>query len=404
MAELTAKYHTRTGRLLQGRLLFCLGFILFCHLAWFMTAAPQAEAAPARVVYGFDREFPPFSYEAPGGKPTGFEVEILEAILKGENITLSYRPLQWENIATELSAGTISLTTGMVRTEQRAKLYLFSGKPTFHLHIKLFTKIYNRQPSIQKYKGTRVSVDQNTFSHRLLQHFGGVHIQPMPNRADGLKALYKDQVNAYCGPVQNTYYYINKLKYSGITTVGTPLGIAPMHIAVSRERGDLTRLVNAGFDRIMKSGEYHRIYRKWFVRELTQTDINAMHAAAVQAAVPAYTPYGGKPMGAALLTATGKVFSACTVENADKTLSLSAARAVLARAVSDGEFEIRALMLTDQNGEVVAPTTTDLQAAYEFGPGTLIVGPKKGGGADIMMVSQLLAKPVVVSTTPIIAE
>ena len=29
---------------------------------------------PVRVVYGFDREFPPFTYDEPGGQPAGFGI------------------------------------------------------------------------------------------------------------------------------------------------------------------------------------------------------------------------------------------------------------------------------------------------------------------------------------------
>ena len=174
-------------------------------------------AAPVRVVYGFDREFAPFTYEEAGGKPIGFEVELIDAIFNGADVTLAHRALQWERVPLELSSGAITLTTSMVRTEQRSKLFLFSELPSFPLQIRLFTKVYNRFPSAKMLRGQMVSVEKGTYQHRLLEAFGGINIKPFPNRADGLRALYNDEVVAYCAPMQNTYYYINKLNYGAIT-------------------------------------------------------------------------------------------------------------------------------------------------------------------------------------------
>jgi cytidine deaminase len=361
-------------------------------------------AAPIRVVYGFDREFAPFTYEEPGGKPVGFEIELMDAIFNGTEATLVHRPLQWERVPLELSAGTITLTSSMVRTEQRSKLFLFSAQPSFPLQIRLFTKIYNRFPSAALFRGQMVSVEKGTYQHRLMEEFGGMNIKTFPNRVDGLRALYNDEVVAYCAPVQNTYYYINKLNYGAITTVGTPLGITEMRIAINRDRGDVKRMVDEGLAKVTASGEYDRLYRKWFVRELSKQERDIMITTATTASVPAYTPYGKSGQGAAVLTATGKVYSACSVENADLQLNLSALRAAVARAVSEGEFELRAALVVDQQGNIQPVDTQDLQVLYEFGRGVLVLTEPEKGLYETDMVSQLLQNPVTHETAVVKIE
>lgn len=367
-------------------LLLALSAALFTES---LAYAADAKKEPIRVVYGFDREFPPFTYEDPGGEAVGFEIELVRAIFHGTNASLVFRPMRWERISLELSAGTITLTSGMVRTQQRSQLYLFSDKPSFPLQIRLFTKIYNRFPSLSLFRGQSVGVEQGSYQHRLLENYGGINIKTYPGRVDGLRALYLDEVAAYCAPVQNTYYYINKLNYGAITTVGTPLGITEMRIAVNRNRGDILRMVNDGLARVKASGEYDRLYRKWFVRELSTEDQEALTGVAKTAAIPAYAPYGKKGSGAAVLTATGKVYSACSVENADPALSLSAIRAAVAKAIADGEFELRAAVTADPEGKIIPPAPEDLQTLYEFGPGILFLT-----GKETRMVSELLSKPV----------
>ncbi|MDR2161710.1 MAG: transporter substrate-binding domain-containing protein [Desulfovibrio sp.] len=365
-------------------------------LAW--TPRAPARAAPPegqfRVIYGFDREFPPFTFEEAGGEPTGFEVELLRAVFTGSGANLVFRPLQWDLIPLELSSGTITITSGMVRTEQRAKLYLFSEKPTFPLQIRLFTKVYNRFPSAALLRGQPVAVEQGTYQHRLLEAFGGINVKPFKGRADGLRALYNDETAAFCGPVQNAYYYINKLNYGAITTVGTPLGITEMRVAINRERGDVKKIVDKGLAEVTANGEYDRLYRKWFVRDLTSGEQAALRQAARDAAVPAYAPYGGEGRGAAILTATGKIYSACTVENADLNLSVSALTGAVSRAVSEGEFEFRAAVVTRPEGGIVPPSPPELQLLHEFGRGTLVLLEPSPGTLTMNMLPELLPDPV----------
>ena len=66
-------------------------------------------------------------------------------------------------------------------------------------------------------------------------------------------------------------------------------------------------------------------------------------SAAERAAGSAYAPYSRYRVGAALLTASGKVVTGCNVENASYGLTICAERAAVARAVSDGDRDIRAL-------------------------------------------------------------
>ena len=372
------------------RQLFSLALIACLSLAW----AGQAFSAPIRVIYGFDREFPPFSYEDPGGKPVGFDVELVAAIFAEADVTLVTRPLQWDMIPLELSSGAITLTTGMVQTPQRERLFIFSDRSIFNLQIRLFTKTYKRFPALSMFRGQTVAVEKGSFQHRQLEAFGGINIKTFDNRAAGLQALYYDEVAAFAGAMPNTYYYINKLQYGAITTVGSPLAIVPLRLAVNRNRGDVLRLVNEGLAKVVASGEYDRLYRKWFVRELTKEEMDIVTKSAITGGIPAYVPYSGIGQGAAVLTATGKVITGCTVENADETLNISAMQSALVNAVSQGEFEVVACALVDNMGNPLVPGDKDLQMLHEFNSGTLIVMNDSKGNPITRMVMEFMRDPI----------
>lgn len=65
-------------------------------------------------------------------------------------------------------------------------------------------------------------------------------------------------------------------------------------------------------------------------------------AAALQAQKMSYCPYSRYPVGAAVLTASGRIFAGCNVENASFGLSICAERAAVFAAVSHGQKVIRA--------------------------------------------------------------
>ncbi|MCL1890091.1 MAG: transporter substrate-binding domain-containing protein [Desulfovibrionaceae bacterium] len=356
--------------------------------AW--AACAWAGTVPMRVVYGFDREFPPFSYEDPGGKPVGFDIEIMETIFRGKAV-LAMRPLNWNSIQPELSAGSITLTSGMIRTPQRARAYVFSKLPTFDLKMRFFTKVYRRVPNVSFLRGQSVAVEEGSFQMGLLQEFGGINIKSFPSRSLALRALYNEEVDAYCGPDEPSYYFIRKLNYWAITTLGAPLGAAEMRVAVNRDRGDVLRIVDDGLQALISSGEYDRIYRRWFVTELGAQEKDNLIKAARGALISAYAPYGKMNMGAAVLTATGKVLAGSNMENADPRLNLSAVRVAVARSLLENEMEIRAVVLVNQHGEVVMPGAEDFQALYEFSRGILVLSPD----GNTPMIAQLLPDPVI---------
>ncbi len=65
--------------------------------------------------------------------------------------------------------------------------------------------------------------------------------------------------------------------------------------------------------------------------------------AAVEAMNMAYAPYSGYRVGAALLTADGRVYTGCNIENAAYTPTVCAERTAFFKAVSDGAREFAML-------------------------------------------------------------
>lgn len=92
---------------------------------------------------------------------------------------------------------------------------------------------------------------------------------------------------------------------------------------------------------------------------------------AIHAREWAYAPYSHYAVGAALLTASGKVYEGVNIENAAFPTTMCAERVAIYKAVSEGEREFTAIVIATENGG--SPCGSCRQVLAEFGLQTLII-------------------------------
>lgn len=87
---------------------------------------------------------------------------------------------------------------------------------------------------------------------------------------------------------------------------------------------------------------------------------------AIAARGNAYVPYSKFPVGAALLTAEGKVYLGCNIENAGYSLTNCAERTAMFKAVSEGDLKFVALAVSADTEGPVSPCGACRQVLAEF--------------------------------------
>ena len=105
---------------------------------------------------------------------------------------------------------------------------------------------------------------------------------------------------------------------------------------------------------------------------------DSLVAAAQRVRDNAYAPYSGFAVGAALLTADGRVFTGCNVENASYGLTVCAERHAVAAAVAAGARDFRALALVTPSSPPASPCGACRQVLAEFGQLTLVLANPDG--------------------------
>jgi cytidine deaminase len=102
----------------------------------------------------------------------------------------------------------------------------------------------------------------------------------------------------------------------------------------------------------------------------------------------AYAPYSHYDVGAALLTASGQVFTGCNVENAVYPMTLCAERAAMVKAVSEGQREFITIAIATRNGG--SPCGACRQVMREFAPHLRVLLADDAGHVRQFTLDQLL--------------
>ncbi len=85
----------------------------------------------------------------------------------------------------------------------------------------------------------------------------------------------------------------------------------------------------------------------------------------------AYAPYSNYPVGAALRTRSGRIFTGVNIENAAYPTGVCAERVAVFKAVSEGEKDFDVIAVVTPNGGT--PCGSCRQVLAEFGLDTLVL-------------------------------
>src|SRR5262245_16154188 len=122
----------------------------------------------------------------------------------------------------------------------------------------------------------------------------------------------------------------------------------------------------------------------------TPADYTALIAQAIAARERAYCPYSRFAVGATVLTASGRIFPGCNVENAAYPATVCAERTALLSAYAAGEREIVALAVIADTSGPASPCGTCRQVIHELAPHCTVVLANLRGDVYLTTPQELL--------------
>jgi cytidine deaminase len=118
-------------------------------------------------------------------------------------------------------------------------------------------------------------------------------------------------------------------------------------------------------------------------------DWAALRTAATEQTGRAYAPYSDVRVGAAGLTADGRIVAGCNVENACSGLGICAEVNLCGHLVASGGGRLVAISVVAGDGRPLSPCGRCRQVLYEFGGPELLVERDSG----VVTLAELLPDP-----------
>jgi cytidine deaminase len=113
-------------------------------------------------------------------------------------------------------------------------------------------------------------------------------------------------------------------------------------------------------------------------------------AAARKARDAAYVPYSRFPVGAAIVTDEGKLYTGCNIENSSFGLTNCAERTAIFKAVSEGHKHFTTIAVVAETDGPVSPCGACRQVMSEFAPDARVLLTNLKGDVLVTSVRDLL--------------
>jgi glutamine transport system substrate-binding protein len=313
----------------------------------------------------------------------------MKAIFKDKDVNIEYKPMQGGDVQEALRQGRVHAISGMAKKEERKKFYDFSQSPLYDLKISIFTTPRSNIRNLRDLKDKKVATQRGSLYQKLLEQKG---FKPdlYETESEALVALFREKADAFVGSEKTALYNTRKYNLKDVFPISTPLEVSSTYLVVKKGDNDLLARIDEGMQRIKRDGTFDRIYRQWFVEELSAEDVRNMLSRAREAAFYAYAPYTNFTVGAAVLTSSGKIYTGCNIENAIIGYTTTAVKVAVFKAISEGEAHFKAVVSIFPGDRIGAPAPDERQIIAEFDRGTLVVIDDGRGNYRHVMISELL--------------
>jgi cytidine deaminase len=125
---------------------------------------------------------------------------------------------------------------------------------------------------------------------------------------------------------------------------------------------------------------------------LSEHNFQPLIEAATQARLLSVAPFSKFPVGAAVRTDSGKVYTGCNIESSSYGLTVCAERVAIWKALSEGERHFTELAVVADTEVLTPPCGTCRQIIWEFARGATIVFANLKGSSETFHMSELLPR------------
>lgn len=240
---------------------------LVAAVALAVAVAPGASADPALpavVVFGGDRDYPPYEFLDEDGRPAGYNVDLTRAIAETMGLRAEIRLGGWPEMRRALDEGRIDALQGVSWSEHRARTLAFSPPHTVVNHAVFARKGMRAVSSLDELRGHAVAVHRAGIMDEHLTALGfGDHLIRADTPADVLRLLASGQGEYAVVAALPGTYITRILKLTNVVQVAPNVATHRYGYAVRKGDAVLLSRIEEGLAILKQTGRYDEIRERW---------------------------------------------------------------------------------------------------------------------------------------------
>ena len=238
------------------RLLIILFIVFFCVNIY----ADERK----HIAIGYMNNNTPYEFVNKNGEPDGFCIELIKTIFSETDIDLKFIEGNLVECIEKLDHGKIDIKALLATPGERMKKYHFSI-PIDVFKYDLISRNTERYNSIEGISGKKIIVKNGAYSQQYIESFGtefSKNLIIVTDMVEGLDLLSKGKADVAVSTATNALNIISKYEINNLYITESEIPILDFCYA-SNDRF-LNAKINSGLSALIKSGEYERLYYKWF--------------------------------------------------------------------------------------------------------------------------------------------
>jgi len=240
------------------------------------TLAKAAEAN--KITFAYRESSVPFSYLDGPGKPIGFAVDISNAVAEAvkkqtgkADLKVEWMPVTSQNRIPLLNNGTVDLECGSTTNNSARGKDVDFAINHFYTGTRLLVKKSSGIKDWADLKGKKVAITTGTTNMLVVRKYNdekklGIDVVGTKDHADALLLVETDRAAAF--PMDDILLYglkANAKDPASLEVVGEALQVEPYACMVRKDDPKFKALVDGVITGMMKSGEFEKLYDKWFM-------------------------------------------------------------------------------------------------------------------------------------------
>lgn len=208
------------------------------------------------------------SRDSATGQYVGFDVDVIRAIGKAEGFNVEVRNIAFDGLIPALKTGNIDIAINDITiTPERAKSVDFSDR-YYIAGLGVVVNIENKTiRTARDLEGKLLAVSIGSTGEEAARKIPNARVRVFNQLNECFLELRNKGVDAVINDIPTNDYYAAVAGKGRVLSLPVALTEEKLGIAVKKGNTELLKRINSGLSAIKASGEFSKIYQKWFGKE-----------------------------------------------------------------------------------------------------------------------------------------